>query len=241
MVEQEAFNLLVEGSNPSRPTIFPVTPSRLPSSSQNGPHPSLESVVQCHLDTTWQQPIRAHSALAFERLEHSIDPVQALILDSGCGTGESTRLLAERHPECQVLGIDRSAHRLARAPAMPSNARLVRADLSDFWRLARRAGWHLQAHWLLYPNPWPKPAHLRRRWHGHPVFPDLLALGGRLELRSNFALYVEEFAHALSVSGKSTAEVVSFHPRQAASPFEAKYAASGHGLFKLSVQLEKDR
>ena len=121
---------------------------------------------------------------------------------------------------------------------MPDNALLIRADLADFWRLARQAGWRLDAHFLLYPNPWPKPGHLQRRWHGHPVFPDLLGLGGRLEIRSNFRLYIEEFQAALRFVGVCAGEVVSFRPEIPISPFEAKYAASGHELFRLTVQLE---
>jgi len=121
---------------------------------------------------------------------------------------------------------------------MPDNALLIRADLADFWRLARQAGWRLDAHFLLYPNPWPKPGHLQRRWHAHPVFPDLLRLGGRLELRSNFRLYLDEFQTALRLVGVQVGEVVSFRPEFPISPFEAKYSASGHELFRLTVHLE---
>ena len=134
--------------------------------------------------------------------------------------------------------IDKSAVRLARAPKLPENARIVRAELSDFWRLAHAAAWRVRHHYLLYPNPWPKPAHLQRRWHGHPVFPQLLALGGRLELRSNFGLYVEEFSRALKLAGVVDVKVVSFPVEHAISPFERKYARSGHELFQLTAQLE---
>ena len=61
---------------------------------------------------------------------------------------------------------------------MPANAVLIRADLVDFWRLLADNGVRLARHYNLYPNPWPKIGHLARRWHGHPVFPALLELGG---------------------------------------------------------------
>ena len=133
-----------------------------------------------------------------------------MVLDSGCGTGESTVLLARRYPDCLVVGVDKSAARLDKAPQLPANARLLRADLADIWRLMDDAGWKLAQHYLLYPNPWPKPAQLKRRWHGHPVFPDLLVLGGRLVLRSNFEVYVDEFARALELAGVVDMKVVSF-------------------------------
>lgn len=212
--------------------------SRVPRSSQSGLHPDLDRVVRRHLDHAWRQPIRRHSQQAFDALRSRVESADRLVLDSGCGTGRSTLLLAERHPDALVLGVDKSAQRLGKAPAMPSNAVLLRAELADVWRLARSAAWVVHAHYLLYPNPWPKPGQLQRRWHGHPVFPDLLALGGRLELRSNFELYLHEFRHALGLAGVHEAEVVSFRPEFPISPFEAKYAASGHELFRLTVQLE---
>ena len=123
------------------------------------------------------------------------------MLDSGCGTGASTRALARAHPDCLVIGVDKSVARLGRtgASAFPhreGNAVWLRAELSSFWRLALQAGWALERHYLLYPNPWPKPGQLQRRWHGHPVFPELLRLGGRLELRCNWEIYALEFAAA---------------------------------------------
>ena len=58
------------------------------------------------------------------------------------------------------------------------NALLLRAELSDFFTLvAYQSDWVVHSHYLLYPNPYPKSKHLKRRWHGHPIFPVLLALG----------------------------------------------------------------
>jgi tRNA G46 methylase TrmB len=215
-----------------------VTKSRLPSSSQTSVHDRLDGVVRRHLTSEWRQPVRAHSRLAFELIRARAEGASTIVFDSGCGTGQSTVRLARRYPDALIIGIDRSACRLARAPALPDNAVLVRAELADFWRLAATAGWTLSAHYLLYPNPWPKPGHLKRRWHGHPAFPSLLALGGRLELRSNFRIYVDEFQRALALAGIATEEVVSFRPDEPISPFESKYLASGHALYQLKVQLE---
>lgn len=212
--------------------------SRIPRTSQTGAHPRLDEVVLRHLDHAWASPIHDYSRRAFARVAERVDPDRPLVLDSGCGTGASTAALARIHPACQVVGVDRSAARLEKAPDLPPDAHLVRAELADFWRLAADAGWTLTHHYLLYPNPWPKPAHLKRRWHGHPAFPALLRLGGRLVLRSNFELYVAEFARALALAGVVDVEVVSFRAEDPVSPFERKYAASGHRLFQLIAQLE---
>lgn len=214
-----------------------MSASHVPVSSQSGLHRNLEAIVRRHLNSVWRQPIRSHSQLAFDAVSDRVAGAGSLVLDSGCGTAHSTRMLANRHPEALVIGIDKSASRLAQAPPLPDNAIVVRADLADFWRLARSASWPVSHHYLLYPNPWPKPGHLQRRWHGHPVFADLLALGGRLELRTNFELYVREFAFALDCSGVVDNKVVSFVAEQPVSPFERKYAASGHALFQLTADL----
>jgi tRNA G46 methylase TrmB len=215
-----------------------VAESRLPKSSQTGPHRRLEETVHRHMRQAWRAPIHDYSRRAFAELVDSIDPGLPVVLDSGCGTGASTVELARRHPESLVVGVDKSQARLGRAPERPGNARLIRSELADFWRLALEAGWRPVRHYVLYPNPWPKPGHLKRRWHGHPAFPTLLELGGRLELRSNFALYVEEFADALALAGVLDVKVVSFLADEPISPFERKYEQSGHRLFKLTATLE---
>jgi tRNA G46 methylase TrmB len=73
------------------------------------------------------------------------------------------------------------------------NAILLRAELSDFFSLvASKSDWIIHSHYLLYPNPYPKKKHLQRRWHGHPIFPIVLILGGNLIVRSNWRTYCEE-------------------------------------------------
>ena len=216
-------------------------PSRIPASSQRDIHPRLAERVLGHCQHAWRQPLHDHSLLAFQAVAADVAAADQVILDSGCGTGASTVRLAHQHPDALVIGVDKSVHRLARAPDLPPNARLVRAELTDFWRLARASGWCLHRHCLFYPNPWPKPAHLGRRWHAHPVFPDLLGLGGRLELRTNFQLYAREFASAVAVVLSLHPEVVSLPVADAVSPFERKYAASGHELFGVEIDLNQEK
>ncbi len=123
---------------------------------------------------------------------------------------------------------------------MPSNYCLMRADLVDYWRLMFDANVRPARHYLLYPNPWPKAKHLGRRWHGHAVFPTLVALGGYLECRSNWPTYVEELQVALSALTKESPKEIDFEQYETAypmTPFEQKYLASGHALWRCQVQL----
>ncbi|MFY0991746.1 methyltransferase domain-containing protein [Halomonas sp. C05BenzN] len=215
--------------------------SRAIVSNQPGPHQDLARRVARGLEHPLRKPVADHTRVAFESAARwlAARADRPLILDAGCGVGLSTRRLAARFPDHAVIGIDRSADRLSRDHgALPDNALLVRADLVDFWRLALAAGWQPVRHYLLYPNPYPKAAHLKMRWHGHPVFSVLLALGGRLELRSNWRLYVEEFALALAQATGVVAEVERHLPGEAfLTPFEAKYHASGQALWRLMVDL----
>jgi tRNA G46 methylase TrmB len=211
-------------------------------SNQPGPHHDVARRVARALAHPLRKPIADHTRRAFEqadawRQQHSAP----LILDAGCGVGLSTRRIAIQFPHHSVIGVDRSEDRLGREHGeLPENALLVRADLVDFWRLALEAGWTPERHYLLYPNPYPKSAHLKMRWHGHPVFPTLLALRGRLELRSNWQLYVEEFAQAVEVVTGQEASVAPLHPNgDYLTPFEAKYDQSGQTLWRLCIDLER--
>ena len=176
------------------------------------------------------QPAGAYATLA-ARMQ--TDP-RPLILDSFCGTGQSTALLAQRHPDCLVAGVDQSAHRLGKHVAEDAgNYLLLRAQAEDIWQLLLRDGYRLAHHYLLYPNPWPKNKHLQRRIHGHPGFAWLIALGGAVELRSNWQLYVEEFGFAMHLAGGRgcVARVLEEPPM---TLFEEKYRRSGHALWRYT-------
>lgn len=215
--------------------------SRRVSSAQAGPHQDLARRVDRALQHPLRKPVAEHTRHAFEhadgwRRQRLAAP---LIIDAGCGVGLSTRRLARRFPDSVVIGIDRSADRLSRNHGeLPDNALLVRADLVDFWRLALAEGWQPQRHYLLYPNPYPKPGHLKMRWAGHPVFSAIVALGGRLELRSNWQIYVEEFAQALYQATGIEVGVGEYQPEDGfLTPFEEKYHRSGQPLWRLVVTL----
>ena len=115
------------------------------------------------------------------------------------------------------------------------NCILIRAELATFWRLLLSSGLSPQRHFLLYPNPWPKAGHLSRRWHGHPVFPHLLALGGEIEMRCNWDVYAQEFAEAASIATGAGISVNTIEPDDGISPFEQKYLERGQSLFSVIV------
>lgn len=211
--------------------------SREVTSSQRWLHPRLAQSVQKHRDSEWLEPRRQVDEAALRTLDKALSfSNRSLILDSFCGTGMSTSLLAKHYPDSLVVGVDKSLHRLNRAADLPENALLLRANCEAVWRFLSERRQVLRAHYLLYPNPWPKPGHFGRRIHGHPAFTFLPQLGGYLELRSNWQVYVEEFGVALGLYGH-TACVATVQSEYVSTLFEQKYRASGQTLWCLKAML----
>lgn len=180
--------------------------------------------------------------MAFERLRPWLEAAAGdWQLDAGCGTGASTRALAQRQPCRLTVGLDKSLKRL-RAGGADAEGWLCgpgwllqRQDLRAFWWLLAESGLRARRQYLLYPNPWPKPGQVRRRWQAQPVLPLLLRAAHALELRSNWKVYVDEFALALDRFA-ITAVVEPLREQQPLSPFERKYQASGHRLWRLRAE-----
>ncbi len=215
--------------------------SRQVDSRQDGVHGRLDAIVRRHLEHPFRRPVGERACEQFAvlaaALEHDTRP---RVLDAGCGTGVSTLRLAQRHAHALVIGVDKSAHRLQTgeralgAAGAPCNALLLRCDVVDFWLLAAAAGWRFEAQYLLYPNPWPKPEHVQRRWPGHPVLPALLACGGKLELRTNWKTYADEWCLALQLA-KVHWHMDCLNDPEPISPFESKYHASAHHLWRVQA------
>lgn len=220
--------------------------SRAVTTNQNGNHEDLTSIVMRHLRSPFRKPIQEHNREAFQQVEKlAADWTGPIILDSCCGVGESTAWLAEQNPDALVIGVDKSSHRLARHAHYETASAgqqyvLVRADLNDFWRLAVEANWQLHKHYILYPNPWPKAAHLSRRWHGSPVWPYVIALGGELVMRSNWSIYLTEVASSLAMVNCAAAVQPLLLTHQPITPFERKYQRSKQLLWELRAQLPED-
>lgn len=215
--------------------------SKVVTSNQSGPHDKLEEIVTRHLAHASQKPYNQHTLDAFKQVQSWLSDWQGdIILDSCCGVGESTALIATQFPEAKVIGVDKSALRTGKHQEHyatgTTNHIVVRADLNDFWRLAHEADWKLSQHFLLYPNPYPKSAHVQRRWHGSAAFADIIKLGGELKVRSNWKLYIEEFAIALKIAG-FTVNVHQYMAKEPMTPFERKYWSSGQQSWQVQSTL----
>ncbi len=217
--------------------------SRVIESNQTTAHPRLREVVLRHLTAPYLRVPGNVGRRAFSSVAAQIAQAP-FILDAGCGTGASTLALAREHSPTLVIGVDKSRARLAAGQrsmahaAAPQNAVLLHCELVDFWQLAAAAGLRCARQYLLYPNPWPKSEQLKRRWHAHPVLASMLELGGDIELRTNWGIYAQEFAIALGLAGID-ASAQRYVAHDYLTPFERKYAASGHALWRCMGSLDR--
>lgn len=198
-------------------------------SNQFAPHPNTAARAKKHATAIYRRPFSISQITAFEKAENwLLKCKKQIIIDSGCGTGDSTLWLSQAFPQCVILGIDQSPVRLNKAKAKLQeskfpNVLFIRARLEDFWRLMLEAQWPIIRHYIFYPNPWPKAEHHSRRWHGHSVFPDLISLSPYLEIRSNWQLYLEELSIAVFALTGINAYPQAIAQPEGISAFEKKY------------------
>jgi tRNA (guanine-N7-)-methyltransferase len=110
-----------------------------------------------------------------------------LHVDLGCGNGSFLCALAQRAPDKNFLGIERLLNRVrasARKGATLDNVRLLRVE-SSYAVCYLLPTESVERFYLLFPDPWPKRRHHRRRI----VTPDFLtSIHGALQ--KNGSIYI---------------------------------------------------
>jgi tRNA (guanine-N7-)-methyltransferase len=110
-----------------------------------------------------------------------------LHVDLGCGDGSFLCALAQRMPDKNFLGIERLLNRVrasVRKAASLDNVRLLRMESFYAVRYLLPAE-SVERFYLLFPDPWPKRRHHRRRI----VTPDFLG-SIHAALQKNGSIYV---------------------------------------------------
>lgn len=166
------------------------------------------------------------------------------VLEIGFGNGEHLVSLATAHPERDYLGVE--VHRpgvgrllLALDQHGIGNVRVICEDAVQVLehQIARDA---LDEVLILFPDPWPKKRHHKRRLV-QPQFVDLvasrLAPGGVLRLATDWQPYAQQMLEVLSASpALRNASPQGFAPRpdeRAATRFERRGQRLGHGVWDL--------
>ena len=165
-----------------------------------------------------------------------------LEIDLGCGNGTFLNALAARHPERNFLGIERLLGRIRSAcgKAARANLRNVRVLLIESGYAVEHLlpAASIETIHLLFPDPWPKKRHHRRRIvtadflaHVHRA----LAPGGRLRIATDQADY---FA-AIRELAAQTDFRESPDPEDEAFPlttFEKHFSAAGAPIHRLGLR-----
>lgn len=217
---------------------------------QTHPHPDLLSITAKHSLHHYRRPIQPQTEALFHQLLPQLQS-NTVILDSGCGTGLSTTYLAKQFPEALIVGVDKSPHRLRKHPIFrqqalsknwiqQDNLVLLEADIVAIWQLMARHQLRLCAHYLFYPNPWPKAKHLKRRFYAHPIFPEMMQLSQKLICRSNWLLYLQEWQIVLEQYYLMETRLQPIlYTADGITRFEQKYVATGCPIFELTTAIKR--
>lgn len=166
------------------------------------------------------------------------------VLEIGCGTGDFLLAQASAHPEQDHLGIEvyrpgmgRLLRRLRELGL--TNLRLVCADAAEVLRLHLVDG-SLTAVYLLFPDPWPKRRHHKRRI----VQPDFVQLvrrkltpGGIFHLATDWEDYARHMLRVLeqaegleNCAGPGRCSAAGRRP---VTRFQRRGERLGHGVWDL--------
>lgn len=163
-------------------------------------------------------------------------------VEIGSGKGKFLNELATACPERNILAIERSAkyHRLGCDRAARrglTNVRLLRTTGEDLlFRLLAEDS--VANFYVLFPDPWPKKRHHKRRFFKTEILASLsraLIVGGRLLVKSDHAEYADIIYRVLS-------EAPGLHPIDPEDAFESlpitgfeyKYAIEGRQIYRFA-------
>lgn len=169
-------------------------------------------------------------------------------LEIGFGNGDNLAALAAAHPDEDFIGVEVHApgvgHLLHKAGAAGlGNLRVIRHDAVEVLR-ERIAPEALAAILVLFPDPWHKKRHHKRRLVS-PEFVELaasrLAPGGTLQLATDWLPYAEWMLEVLNASPmlRNRAADRGFVPRnpgRARTRFEARGERLGHEVRDLCYE-----
>jgi tRNA (guanine-N7-)-methyltransferase len=164
-----------------------------------------------------------------------------LEVDIGCGDGAFLVALAERFPERNFLGLEKLAGRVRRACKKASrlalpNVRVLRIESAyAIQYLLPRAS--VDVVHLLFPDPWPKKKHRRRRI----MSADFLALVHRLLVpNGRFRVATDQKEYFATMRELiSPAAFVEMTPAAETFPlttFERHFLAEGAPIYRLELR-----
>jgi tRNA (guanine-N7-)-methyltransferase len=168
-----------------------------------------------------------------------------LHVDLGCGDGSFLCALAHRMPDKNFLGIERLLNRVrtsARKAATLNNVRLLRLENSYAVRYLLPAE-SVERFYLLFPDPWPKRRHHRRRVFSHDLLDSIaaaLGTGGVLHVATDQFDYFQQIERLRRVHPQF--EIVCGDDFILPSTkFERKFREKGAPIYRLTLRKVSER
>ncbi|EFV11990.1 tRNA (guanosine(46)-N7)-methyltransferase TrmB [Segniliparus rugosus] len=165
-----------------------------------------------------------------------------LVLDIGFGNGAATVSLAEQLPDHNIVGVERYKPGLAQLLQFLEerdvpNVRLLRADATGV--LDRIAPGSVAMVRVLFPDPWPKTRHHKRRlvnlWTVSQIA-ERLCVGGVLHVATDDANYAEAIAGSLADEPRLAALPAERSvPSRPTTAFEARAQRAGRAVTEFVV------
>ena len=166
--------------------------------------------------------------------------VAPLQVDLGCGDGSFLCELAQLYPERNFLGVDKLAGRVAKTCRKASaleNVRVLNVESSYAARyLLPEAS--VEAFYLLFPDPWPKRRHQRRRIVTADFLDSIhraLANDGAFRIATDQSDYFEKI-RTLAEKHSGFAMVDIEDVNLPSTKFERRFTALGAPIYRLALR-----
>jgi tRNA (guanine-N7-)-methyltransferase len=178
------------------------------------------------------------SALEFDKVFSRLAPIE---IDLGCGDGAFLAALAQEIPAHNFLGIERLLGRVRSvcrkvARLDLKNARILRMESNYAVTHLLPPGSVATFH-LLFPDPWPKRRHHRRRAFTSEFLAAIhrtLITGGLFHVATDHADYFQQIEKVIAATDLFF--ISRKHYRFPPTSFEQKYVASGLSIHRLLLR-----
>jgi len=178
------------------------------------------------------------SALEFDKVFSRLAPLE---IDLGCGDGAFLAALAQENPTHNFLGIERLLGRVRSvcrkvARLDLKNARALQME-SEFTVTHLLAPGSVTTFHLLFPDPWPKQRHHRRRAFTPQFLSSIhraLIAGGLFHVATDHADYFHQIERVIAATDIFVISREQYHFPP--TSFEQKYVARGLSVHRLLLR-----